>query len=210
MITRLGVAVFGLAVFASGAKSQDVVEWSSVSAAGNGCPSGSAAISVSEDGSEITWTAKQFGFDLKGVSSASRFCRVSAAAKVKPGYYLELLRQEVRYGGEKSTEGSQFSIGAQGRFFGYNLSPVSKQYSDGTAFDKPRVVLRSNQMFTGFAPATFFCGGDNSSGIFQGTVSAVGRVSDDSGFVSLGIDGKTVSYKAIFQWVPCPESAPAQ
>lgn len=204
MFIKFGAVLFAFAAFGlEAANAQQVVVWSNMSASGNGCPSGSAVVTATPDGNELSWTAENFGFDLSGPAATARFCRLSASAQLSPGYYLERLRQEVSYGGKKSTTGSSFSVGVQGRFFGYNLRPIRRDYPSGTSFDRPKLTLYSNQTFTNFAPASFFCAESNTAGLFQGTVSVNGQVLEEKAFVSLGIQGQTVSYKAIFRWAAC-------
>lgn len=186
-------------VFAEG-----TVQWSNLSASGNGCPAGSAVITSTPDGNELAWTADSFGYELSGESSASRFCRMNAAAVITPGYYLDEISQQISYGGFKSKNGSELTVGAQARFLGFNLQPLTREYADGTAFNWKKTTFRRNQKFSVVAPAEYFCGEETRSGLFQGTVASNALISTPEGKVSLGIQGMTVSYKARFKWLPCP------
>ena len=183
--------------------SDAIVEWSNVTAAGSGCPAGEAVITVSPNGNEISWTAPNFGFSLRSPSATSKFCRLSASAAVKPGYYLDAVWHEVSYGRIKSTEGSSFSIGEQSRFFGFNMTPINRSYPSGTAFNIGKLTLYRIQNFQTLAPADFFCGGKNPAGLFQATVSANGQVEGEFSTAEIGTKGQTIGYKAMFRWSPC-------
>lgn len=186
-------------VFAEGA-----VQWSNLNAAGNGCPAGSAVITSTPDGNELAWTADSFGYELTGESSASKFCRLSASAAITPGYYLDEISQQLSYGGFKTRTGSELTVGAQARFFGFNLQPITREYADGSPFNWKKITVRRKQKFSTVAPAEYFCGEENKSGLFQGTVASNALVTTPEGQVSLGIQGLTVSYLARFKWLPCP------
>ncbi len=185
------------------ANAEQVVEWSNVTAAGNGCPSSSAVLTATPQGDELAWSSDSFGFSLQGPSSIARFCRLSATAKLKPGFYLDRVFQLVSFGAAKSTEGSSFSIGAKARFFGNDLEEIKRSYPSGTAFDVPRITFYRGQSFSALVPPSFFCQEKNDSGLFQGTVSATSQVTDSLGIATVGIQGQTVSYRVVFRWKPC-------
>ena len=180
------------------------VQWSNATANGNGCPAGTAVVTITPDGDEIAWTFDSFGFDLVGPSSASRFCRISASAKLSGGYYLGDLKQELTYGGIKSTVGSRLSVGAQSRFFGYNLPPMVRDYPDGKAFDSLFESAVAVNSFVVHAPPSYFCKSGGVSGLFQSTLSANGQVTAANGSASLAVQGQNVTFKATSGWVACP------
>jgi hypothetical protein len=183
---------------------EGVVEWSNLSAAGNGCPAGSAVITATPDGNELSFTADSFGYELKGEGSIQRFCRLSGSAKIAPGYYLDEVFQQISYGGFKSRSGSSLTMGAQARFLGFTLTPLTRDYADGARFNVWQVSPRRRDKFSDLAPPEFFCGQDARSGLFQGTVASNGSVTHPDGKLIVGIQGLTVSYKAGFSWLPCP------
>jgi hypothetical protein len=180
------------------------VQWSNATANGNGCPAGTANVTITPNGDEIAWTFDSFGFDLVGPSSASRFCRISASAKLSGGYYLGDLKQELTYGGIKSTVGSRLSVGAQSRFFGYNLTPLVRDYPDGTPFDSLFESAVGVTSFVVHAPPSYFCNKGAVSGLFQSTLSANGQVTARDGSASMAVQGQNVTFKATSGWVACP------
>ncbi len=194
-----------LTFFASNlALAENVVEWSNLSAGGNGCPAGNDVITVTPDGNELALTANNFGYELKGEGSIQRFCRLNASATVAKGHYLDEVTQQISYGGFKSKAGSALTMGAQTRFLGFNLAPLTKEYADGSRFNVWQVSLRRKEKFSSLAPAEYFCGEESRTGLFQGTAASTGSVTDPDGTLIVGIQGLTVSYKASFNWLPCP------
>src|SRR6478735_3149425 len=183
-------AAFLVALNATPAVAEHSVEWSNATANGNGCPAGTSVVTITPDGDEIAWTFDAFGFDLVGPSSASRFCRLSASAKLSGGFYLADLKQEVSYGGIKSTVGSRLSVGAQSRFFGHNLPPLVRDYPDGKPFDSLFETAEATDSFVIHAPPAYFCNKGNVSGLFQSTLSANGQVTASNGSASLAVQGQ--------------------
>jgi Domain of unknown function (DUF4360) len=199
-------AIVALAFFVSASVfAEGTVEWSNLNAAGNGCPAGSAVITATPDGNELAWTSSSFGYELQGESSVSRFCRLNASAAISPGYYLDEIRQQVSYGGLKTKAGSVLSIGAQTRFLGFTLDPISREYADGSAFARKRVTIIRRQKFETLASHEYFCDQEARRGLFQGAVASSALVSTPEGKVSMGIQGLTVAYKVRFSWLPCPQ-----
>lgn len=180
------------------------VAWSNATANGNGCPAGTSVVTITPNGDEIAWTFDAFGFDLSGPSSASRFCRVSASAKLAGGYYLADLKQELTYGGIKTRVGSRLSVGAQSRFFGQNLPALIRDYGDGTPFNSLFETASATDSFIIYAPPSYFCKNPNLSGLFQSTLSANGQVTTSNGSASLAVQGQNVTFKATSGWVACP------
>lgn len=185
---------------------QQTTAWSNATANGNGCPPGSSTVTVTPGGDEIAWTFSEFGFDLVQPASASRFCRLSASAHLAGGYYLAQLKQEITYGGIKSTWGSRIMVGARSRFFGFNLPPLIRDYPSGTPLNSIFESAVSTNNFTVFAPPSYFCRGGVLSGLFQSTVSANGQVFPGGGSASLAVQGQNVTFRAIAGWVACPPS----
>lgn len=183
---------------------EGVVEWTNLSAAGNGCPAGNAVITATPDGNELSFTADSFGYELKGEGSIQRFCRLSGSAKMAQGYYLDEVFQQMSYGGFKSRSGSSLTMGAQARFLGFTLAPLTREYADGARFNVWQVSPRRKDKFSDLAPAEYFCGQEARSGLFQGTVASTGSVTQPDGKLIVGIQGLTVTYKASFSWLPCP------
>ena len=207
MLVKMFVAVSSVfALTASSAFAVQTTEWSNASASGSGCPAGTAIVTVTPGGDEIAWTFDAFGFDLIEPSSASRFCRLSASAKLGGGYYLGELKQELTYGGIKSQFGSRLSIGVQSRFFGYTLPPIVRSYPNGTALNSLFESAVSTQNFVVFAPPSYFCRDGNLSGLFQSTISANGQVFPNGGSASLSVQGQNVTFKATAGWLACPPS----
>jgi len=192
-----------LALDSSSASASQTTEWSNATANGNGCPAGTAVVTITPGGDEIAWTFDAFGFDLTQPESASRFCRLSASAKLAGGYYLGELKQEMTYAGIKSTYGSRLSVGAQSRFFGYNLPPLIRNYPNGTPLNSLFESAVSVNNFTVFAPPSYFCRGGKLSGLFQATLSANGQVFPGGGSASLSVQGQNVTFKAIAGWLAC-------
>ncbi len=196
------------ALFAAGLATplaaQHTVEWSNATANGNGCPAGTAVVTVTPEGDEIAWTFDSFGFDLVGPSSASRFCRLSASAKLSGGFYLADLKQELTYGGIKTRVGSRLSVGVQSRFFGKNLPALVRDYPDGTAFDSLFESAVAIDKFVIYAPPSYFCREGGLSGLFQSTLSANGQVTSSRGSASLAVQGQNVTFKATSGWLACP------
>jgi len=124
MLQKILMASFTIFALNSSAQAQQTTEWSNATANGNGCPVGTSVVTITPGGDEIAWTFDAFGFDLTAPASASRFCRLSASAKIAAGYYLGELTQELSYAGIKSQWGSRLSVGAQSRFFGFNLPQI--------------------------------------------------------------------------------------
>jgi hypothetical protein len=183
---------------------EGVVEWSNLSASGNGCPAGGAVITSTPDGNELSFTTNGFGYELKAEGSVQRFCRLSGSAKIAPGYYLDEVFQQISYGGFKSTTGSTLTIGAQTRFLGFTVAPLTREYAEGARFNVWQISPRRKDKFSELAPAEYFCGQDARNGLFQGTIASTGTVTHPEGKLIVGIQGLTVSYKASFSWLPCP------
>lgn len=197
-------AVLFAAVWTNSAAAQHTVEWSNATANGNGCPSGTAVVTVTPEGNEIAWTFDSFGFDLVGPSSASRFCRLSASAKLSGGFYLADLKQELTYGGIKTRVGSRLSVGVQSRFFGKNLPALVRDYPDGTPFNSLFESAVALDNFVIYAPPSTFCQNEGLSGLFQSTLSANGQVTSSRGSASLAVQGQNVTFKATSGWLACP------
>lgn len=199
----LGTCIIFAALPSGAALAVQTTEWSNASANGNGCPLGTSSVTITPGGDEIAWTFSEFGFDLVNPSSASRFCRLSASASLAGGYYLGQLKQEISYGIEKKP-GSRISIGAQSRFFGFNVPPLVKSYGPAVDYTNLFESAVSVNNFTVIAPPSYFCRGGNLRGLFQSTVSANGQVSPGGSTASLAVQGQNVTFKAIAGWVACP------
>lgn len=202
--STLTATVLFTALWTNSAEAQHTVEWSNATANGNGCPAGTAVVTVTPEGNEIAWTFDSFGFDLVGPSSASRFCRLSASAKLSGGFYLADLKQELTYGGIKTRAGSRLSVGVQSRFFGKNLPPLVRDYPDGTRFDSLFESAEAVDSFVIYAPPSYFCQNGGLSGLFQSTLSANGQVTSSRGSASLAVQGQNVTFKATSGWLACP------
>ncbi len=199
------VAIFALQTTALHA--QQTTQWSNATAAGNGCPAGSSTVIITPGGDEIAWIFDKFGFELTAPSSSTRFCRLSASAKIAAGFYLAELKQELTYSGTKSKNGSRLKIGASSRFFGYDLPEVSRTYAEGTDWFSTSEELSSTNDFLVFAPPSHFCSGNpNRNGLFQSTLSATGQVFPNGGSAALSVQGQNVTFRAKAGWVPCPPS----
>lgn len=210
MFKRILMPLAACAIFtAASASAQELEEdqtvaWSNATASGNGCPAGSASVTITPGGDEIAWTFDAFGIDLAiNPGSLSKFCRLSASARIRNGIYLGQFTQELTYGGTKSQNNSYLSIGAQSRFFGQNLPILSQVYRDGDEFDNPTAsAAASHNFFVNAAPGGH-CEGGNTNGLFQSTLSAVGRISQ-GGLASLAVQGQNLTFKAITSWLECP------
>lgn len=206
MLKKMLMSSVMLMAFGTSAWAQQTTEWSNASASGNGCPSGTSTVTVTPGGDEIAWTFEAFGFDLVAPASASRFCRLSASASLAGGYYLADLKQELTFSGIKSQWGSRLSVGAQSRFFGFNLPPVTRNYPNGTPLDSLFETAEGTTSFVVFAPPQYFCRGGNLRGLFQSTLSANGQVFPEGGSASLAVQGQNVTFRARAGWVACPPS----
>lgn len=184
----------------SPAWAQNAVEWSNATAGGNGCP-GDASVIVGGD--EIAWIFNSFFFDLTTApDTRSLFCRLSAKAKVKEGYYIGRFTQELSYAGTKSKDNSFIQVGAQSRFFGYNLPALVRTYADGVPFEAVDAKATDSYDYAvGFEPG-FLCGGGNPEGLFQSTLTALGRISQN-GTASVAIQGQNVSFKVSTNLASC-------
>lgn len=189
------------AAFSSSAWAQNAVEWSDATAGGNGCPNDASVII---GGDEIAWTFNSFSFDLiSGPDTKSLFCRLSAKAKVKEGYYIGRFTQELSYIGTKTQNDSFVQVGAQSRFFGYNLPALVRTYADGVPFDSTDAKATDSYDFAvGFEPG-FLCGGGNPEGVFQSTLTALGRIGRSGGTASIAIQGQNVSFKVSTNLASC-------
>ena len=199
LVSKLGVGV--LACGSLSAFAGSTTEWSNPNSNGNGCPIGSSTVSIAGD--EIAWVFDSFYFDLVQPESASRFCRLSAKAKIARGLYLATLAQAFSYGGIKSTSGSTLRVSGVSRFFGYTLPVIQDFYGNGTPFDSPFKELKSNTNFLVIAPPAWWCSGNNPEGLFQATLSANGAVMPGGGSLSFSGQGFNVKFQATTGWLAC-------
>lgn len=201
MLRNLFMSCLAIAALDAGAFAQ-TTKWSNPTSDGNGCPRGTSSVVIADD--EIAWTFDAFGFELTEPSAASRFCRLSAVADIASGYYLAELKQDLSYSGIKSRYGSTLSVGAQSRFFGYNLPPLVHSYPNGTEFNSLFAHATSSDEFLVILPPAYFCEGDNTQGIFQSTLAANGQVMPGGGSAALAVQGHNVTFKATTGWRACP------
>lgn len=197
------LALFSLTAFH--VQAETFVEWSQASASGSGCPAGTSMVTITPGGDEIAWTFDSFGFSLvNGPNSASLFCKLSAIARIKNGLYLAELKQEMSYGGAKSRNGSYLSVGAQSRFLSYNLPPITAAYDDGVAFNSvfEYAVASQQVQIPDSVSSQSFCRGQDVSGLYQSTLSAVGWTKA-GGTASLSVQGQNVTFRATTVFVDC-------
>ncbi len=182
------------------------VEWSNASAAGDGCPIGTSIVTITPGGDEIAWTFDSFGFQLQGTkTTASQFCRLTASAKVKRGLYLGHLIQELTFGATKSKIGSVLTVGAQSRFFSRNMPALGQTYADGVEVDSPLESISSEVDYLPDVSTDYFCRSPSPVGLFQSTLSAVGKISG-RGTASISVQGQNVTFRAVTDWMACPNT----
>jgi hypothetical protein len=176
-------------------------QWSNASANGNGCPIGTSQVAAAGD--EIAWIFDSFFFDLVNPESASRFCRLTATATIANGWYLGQLSQVLSYAGVKSTFGSRLKVGAASRFFGFTLPLIEHNYPNGVPFNSTFMELQGSNMFSVFAPASYWCAGSRPQGLFQSTLSATGQVFPGGGSLSFAGQGFNVKFEAVAGLLQC-------
>jgi hypothetical protein len=196
-----GTAAIALGLGASAAFAGPTTEWSAPVSNGNGCPIGSSSVTIAGD--EIAWVFDEFYFDLVNPESASRFCRLSAKAKIARGIYLAKLSQVLSYAGIKSTWGSSMKVATVSRFFGYTLPVIQDNYPNGTPFDSPFKELKGSTDFLVIAPPSWWCGTHRPEGLFQSTLSANGQVLPGGGSMSFAGQGFNVKFEATAGWLAC-------
>jgi len=199
MLAAAATTILGFSTFT--AEAQQTTRWLSASANGNGCPTGTSQVFVAGD--EIAWVFDSFFFDLQNPESASRFCRLSAVARIANGWYVGRLEQVLSYAGVKSTFGSRLSVGAASRFFGFTLPALQRNYPNGTAFNSTFAELRNAQNFNVFAPPSYWCRGSRPEGLFQSTLSANGQVFPGGGSLSFAGQGFNVKFEAVAGLLAC-------
>ena len=181
----------------------DTTRWTNMSANGSGCPAGTSSVTAAGD--EVAWVFSEFGYDLSAPTTATKFCRLSAVAHVDRGYYLARLNQVLSFGAVKSPRGSSFRLDTASRFFGYTVAGLNYAAGDGVAYDDPfRELTGYNDFLVYAAP---LCRLDTLNGLFQSTVSTTGRtwlVGNQSGTVSVGVQGLNNKFSATTVWAKCP------
>lgn len=197
----LAASFAAFSTFAAAPALGATTQWSNATSNGNGCPIGTSSVTIAGD--EIAWVFDEFYFDLVNPESASRFCRLSARAKIAAGWYLARLDQVLSYAGVKSTFGSSLKVAAVSRFFGFTLPVIQHNYPNGTAFNSAYSELKGQQYFGVFAPPSYWCSGSNPIGLFQSTLSATGQVLPGGGSLSFAGQGFNVKFSAVAGYLAC-------
>jgi len=175
---------------------------------GNGCQMSDnmAAIIAGDEIQLVFWN---MGIHLpanSGLPLAQRkACAVAIAAEISPGFYVKGLKQQLRFGGMKSTNASA-AIAAQGSLFGLPLKPLSVALESGSVFNELSATIETEDAFPArMANAAPWCASAaNPNGLLSTRVVTQGLRESDADDLLLSSHMHDLKYNAKLLWEPCP------
>jgi hypothetical protein len=169
---------------------------------GNGCPVASP-VTFDADGRVLIPGLTQM---IQGPGVFSRFCRMSSALSLSPGYYVSGIKTWVGISGQKSLNGASLKLAVSHRILGTSIKSAEVDYPSGVSFDSKsqRIVLPVEADLNEVEMIGLMCQKSTPEGIFQSTLSVNGQVESEEGFLNFNEAKLPLKFKIELSSAKCP------
>jgi hypothetical protein len=186
---------------------QEVIQWNynnNASALGSGCSAGDTQFISA--GNEISVIFSKLGVQLTGFAggakTALKNCRIVIPTKVKAGFYLGKLQQNITYGYNR-TEGTDGKVVAVTEFYNQSAGVIEKKIPtpNEDPYDAPWIKANHTNLWR-VMPG--WCSRSDYAGNYKAQLSVSGYRSDLEKDIIVQIDGQDIRFDALGYPLVCP------